>query len=82
MNGKSNIQYIQVEKGGTREVMPKCEKLKERDRPYRPTPDDRFFGNGVCKCGAVFLTKDTKFCGNCGQRLDWSEDLTNEYEKN
>ena len=24
-----------------------------------------------CKCGAVFLDKSTKYCGNCGQKLDW-----------
>ena len=26
---------------------------------------------GQCKCGAVFLDKSSKYCGNCGQKLDW-----------
>lgn len=28
---------------------------------------------GKCKCGVVFLDKSTKYCGNCGQALDWGE---------
>jgi hypothetical protein len=26
-----------------------------------------------CKCGAVLLNRSTKYCGNCGQRLDWRD---------
>ena len=26
---------------------------------------------GQCRCGAVFLDKKSKYCGNCGQKLDW-----------
>lgn len=26
---------------------------------------------GQCRCGAVFLDKSSKYCGNCGQKLDW-----------
>lgn len=47
--------------------------LVKRDMPYVPKPDHKYFGKGVCKCGAVFMDKATKFCGNCGQRLDWKE---------
>lgn len=28
---------------------------------------------GQCSCTAVFLDKATKYCGNCGQKLDWSD---------
>lgn len=39
--------------------------------PYKPTPYKGYYGK--CKCGVVFLDKTTNYCGNCGQRLDWSD---------
>lgn len=42
----------------------------EKQIPFKPTPCNITLGR--CKCGVGFLTKDTQFCGNCGQRLDWS----------
>lgn len=41
--------------------------------PFKPETNKLLVGVGRCKCGAEFLDKDTKYCGNCGQRLDWSE---------
>lgn len=42
--------------------------------PIKPLPEKRYYGNGICpNCGAYFLDKSTKYCGNCGQALDWSE---------
>lgn len=40
--------------------------------PYKPSTDGLKVGVGRCKCGAEFLDKATSYCGNCGQRLDWS----------
>ena len=38
----------------------------------KPKPETRYFGNGRCpNCDAVFMDKSTRFCGNCGQALDW-----------
>jgi ribosomal protein S27AE len=41
--------------------------------PKRPLEEKKFYGIGKCpSCGAVFLDKNTNYCGNCGQALDWS----------
>lgn len=42
----------------------------EKQIPYTPTKCTVTLGR--CKCGVGFLDKDTNFCGNCGQKLDWS----------
>lgn len=48
-------------------------KALEKHIPKKPLPDNKYYGNGKCpKCGAIFLTKSTHYCGNCGQALDWS----------
>lgn len=44
----------------------------EKQIPYKPTSNVKF-GIGKCKCGVEFLDKDTAYCGNCGQKLDWEE---------
>lgn len=39
----------------------------------KPLPEPRYYGNGRCpSCHVVFMDKSTKYCGNCGQALDWS----------
>lgn len=45
----------------------------EKQVPFKPTTDSLRVGVGRCKCGAEFLDKLTWYCGNCGQRLDWSD---------
>lgn len=42
--------------------------------PFRPYTDNIKAGIARCRCGVEFLDKNTKYCGNCGQALDWSED--------
>ena len=37
--------------------------------PYKPKPYKDFAGK--CKCGCVLLYKSAKYCGYCGQKLDW-----------
>lgn len=44
-------------------------KALEKQIPFRPEHYKGFYGQ--CKCKAVFLDKLTKYCGNCGQKLDW-----------
>ncbi len=45
----------------------------EKQTPKKPLSEEQFYGNGKCPCcNAVFLDKLTKYCGNCGQALDWS----------
>lgn len=42
--------------------------------PTEPLEENQYYGIGKCpSCGAVFLDKSTKYCGNCGQALDWSD---------
>lgn len=45
----------------------------EKQIPKKPL-EEHFFGIGKCpNCNAAFLDKLTKYCGNCGQALDWSD---------
>lgn len=47
----------------------------EKHMPQKPLPEDKWYGNGKCpRCNAVFLDKSTKYCGNCGQALDWGQE--------
>lgn len=41
----------------------------EKQIPYKPKWYKDF--PGQCKCGAIFIDKFAKYCGNCGQKLDW-----------
>ena len=46
----------------------------EKQMPKKPLEENRYYGQGECPaCGAVFVDKDTQYCGNCGQALDWSD---------
>ena len=45
--------------------------LIKKQMPYKPKPYQCYPGR--CRCGVVFLDKSTKYCGNCGQRLDWRD---------
>lgn len=42
---------------------------REKQEKFKPTKGK--VGVGRCKCGVEFINKDTKYCGNCGQKLDW-----------
>lgn len=47
------------------------ERLKSYRKPAKVKPYKPY--SGQCpNCGAAFLDSSTKFCGNCGQALDWS----------
>lgn len=43
----------------------------QKQIPMKPSAYEGY--KGKCKCGAVFLDRSTKYCGNCGQALDWGE---------
>lgn len=50
-------------------------KAIEKQLPKKPIPDNRYFSNSICpSCKATFMDKSTKYCGNCGQALDWSDE--------
>ena len=50
----------------------------EKRLPTELLPENKYFGNGKCpQCSAVFIDRSTKYCGHCGQRLDWGEDNDN-----
>ncbi len=44
-----------------------------KQEPFKPENKKLVVGVGRCKCGVEFLDKATRYCGNCGQRLDWSD---------
>ena len=47
---------------------------REKQIPYKPSQQKLVWGIGKCKCGVEFLDSKTNYCGNCGQRLDWSDE--------
>ena len=52
-------------------------KALEKQIPIKPLEENRYYGIGKCPtCGAVFLDKTTKYCGSCGQSLDWNDHPT------
>lgn len=63
---------ICAERWNTRVYPPEVQALIDRDTPKKP--DDGWNGrSGVCDCGYESL-RGKRFCANCGQRLDWSEE--------
>lgn len=44
---------------------------REKQIPYKLSRKKLIWGVGKCKCGVEFLDRQTGFCGNCGQKLDW-----------
>ena len=46
----------------------------EKQIPQKLLPEQRYYGIGECsRCGVVFIDNSTKYCGNCGQAIDWEE---------
>lgn len=47
----------------------------EKEIAKKLLPDNRYYGIGMCPtCGVVFTSRTTHYCGNCGQKLDWSDE--------
>lgn len=47
----------------------------EKQIPKKTLPETEYYGNGRCaRCNVVFIDKSTKYCGNCGQRIDWGDE--------
>ena len=63
--------WRQYRKVGTLE---ECQAAMEKQIPYKPSRKKLVWGIGKCKCGVEFLDRKTGFCGNCGQKLDWSDE--------
>lgn len=53
------------------EMLMVCKEALERQIPFKPETDKLIVGVGRCKCKAELLDKETKYCGNCGQALEW-----------
>lgn len=51
-----------------------CRAAVEKQKSFKPVTKKLVCGVGKCKCGVEFLNSDTNYCGNCGQRLDWSDE--------
>lgn len=47
---------------------------REKQIPYKLSRKKLVWGVGKCKCGVEFLDRQTGFCGNCGQKLDWEDE--------
>ena len=62
---------------GTQE---ECRTAVEKQEPFKPETAGLYIGIGRCKCGVEFLDRKTNYCGNCGQKLDWSTETVTEQE--
>ena len=51
-----------------------CREAMERQEPFKPETAGLYIGIGRCKCGVEFLDRKTNYCGNCGQKLEWSDE--------
>lgn len=63
--------FVKKECGGTPE---ECRAAMEKQEPFKPETVGLTIGIGKCKCGVEFLDSKTDYCGNCGQKLDWSDE--------
>ena len=45
----------------------KVKPLEEKVNPNFPHLGKMYY----CACGVAYLEKGAKYCGNCGQRIDW-----------
>lgn len=46
----------------------------EKQMPKKMLPEQRYYGIGKCsRCGVIFIDDTTKYCGNCGQAIDWEK---------
>lgn len=63
--------WRQYRKVGTLE---ECRAAMEKQKPSKPETTRLTIGIGRCKCGVEFLDRKTNYCGNCGQKLDWSDE--------
>lgn len=56
------------------EALKVAAKALEKQIPEKLLPEQRYYGIGKCsRCGVVFTDDTTKYCGNCGQAIDWKE---------
>lgn len=69
------IQEKAMEHGVDVDICLDKEKIVEAMRKQIPFKPERVaYWEGKCKCGVVFMDRETNYCGNCGQKLDWSEE--------
>jgi len=47
------------------------QELMDKETPMKPL-EDNYLGEFMCECGSP-ITKDYKYCPNCGQKLNWNK---------
>lgn len=58
----------------TKEDFEKANEAIEKQIPKKVLPEQHYYGIGKCsRCGVVFTDDTTKYCGNCGQAIEWEE---------
>jgi hypothetical protein len=69
----NTTERIDVALDNLREAVQVVSAAAKKQIPRKPESEPRYYGNGKCpSCGVVFMDKSTRYCGNCGQALDWS----------
>jgi len=72
LNTSERIDIDRDELRAAVDVLKDAARFRIKRKPI-PEPEP-CYGNGCCpNCRACFLDKSRKYCGNCGQALDWSE---------
>lgn len=68
---------FKIIRDGFAAVIAERNELKSYREPQTVEPYTGHIVDGVgrCpRCGVVFLDSSTPFCGNCGQKLEWSSE--------
>lgn len=81
-NCKKEIQACEIAVKALEEVQQyraigtpeECRAAMEKQKSFKPETAGLYIGIGRCKCGVEFLDRKTNYCGNCGQKLDWSDE--------
>lgn len=56
------------------EALKLAKEALKKQIPEKLLPEQRYYGIGKCsRCGVVFTDDTTKYCGNCGQAIEWGE---------
>ena len=56
------------------EALKLAKEALKKQIPEKLLPEQHYYGIGKCsRCGVIFTDDGAKYCGNCGQALDWEE---------
>ena len=66
----SSCKYNKICNALAKDWIDTLQELVDKETPMKPL-EDNYLGEFMCECGSP-ITKDQKYCPNCGQKLNWS----------